>query len=345
MNVKTKILNSKNSKHIKLAVKILKEKRLVAFPTETVYGLGAISTSESSILNIFKVKNRPLNNPLIMHVTSVDQVLKIFDINHKNIDKQIILNRLLKLSKDYWPGPLSIVSYKKQYISDIITGNLNKVAVRIPSNKVVFNIISLLKIPIVAPSANIFCRPSPTSVSHVLKTLNGKIDAVIDGGICFYGIESTVIDISSKNPRVLRLGVITIKEISKTLKEHVLYNSTLFNPDFFCSPGMLSKHYSPKIEHIVLCDKNKLKNAWINGSPVLLKKQSAILLKKKYGERLASSITEILPNTAYGIARELYASFYRLEEKNIKNLFVEKFFKDLSGAWGAIIDRILRAAS
>ena len=340
----TKIFNSQKKEDVNIAAQMIAAGHLVAFPTETVYGLGGNSTQEKTVANIFKAKNRPNNNPLILHVNSLIQALNVFDIT-QSFNLKLTKNRLLKLAKNFWPGPLTIICYKKKHIPNIVTANLPQVAVRIPDHKIAQDIISIAKVPIAAPSANISARPSSTSASHVLLTLNGKIDAIIDGGSCKFGIESTIINISGPKVKILRLGAIKYKNIEKVLNEKINHLPITKTQKKILSPGMLEKHYSPQIAKIILCKKKELEKAWIKGEAILLKKSSVNFLEKKFGKRTKNHIIEKLPNNAKGFAKELYSSFYRLEQKNIKLLFIEKQDSNIvDSLWNAINDKLTRAA-
>ncbi len=346
MNIKTtKILSSQKKEHIKLAAQMLAGGNLVAFPTETVYGLGANGYCEAAIAKIFKAKGRPNSNPLILHVNSLDQALDSFDFT-QNFNEKLTQKRLFELAKHFWPGPLTIICHKKRHIPGIVTAGLPKVAVRIPDHKVAQEIITLANIPIAAPSANASCRPSPTLASHVLTTLNGKIDALVDGGACSFGLESTVLDISEARLKILRLGSIKTNEIEQILQEELECSINTGVEQEKLSPGMSRKHYAPKISNIILCDYLELQKAWLKPGAILLKKSSAELLEISFGKRPNSSVTEQLPNNAKDFAKELYAAFYRLEGKNISPLFIEKPSLDISDcSWAAVSDKLRRAAA
>ncbi len=340
----TKHLNIKIQNDLISAISMLKQGLLVAFPTETVYGLGANIWCKRAILNIFKAKKRPIYNPLIIHITSIKQIFNIIDIKKKNNFK-IILNRLLKLANKFWPGPLSIIGYKKSYISNIITANFNKVAIRIPNHNTAQKIISLTGHPVAAPSANKFSRPSATSSKHVLTTLNNKINAVIHDDTCSHGIESTIIDISEKYPIILRLGCITIKDIQNTLNEKIQYSISPQTNKPHLSPGLHNKHYSPNIENIMLCNKTRLEHYWYTHMPMLLKKKSYQFFVNKLGARPNNVITEILSNNPQMFAQKLYETLYKLEKKNISHLCLEQqYYNIINTIWSTINDKLKKAS-
>lgn len=189
------------------AANLLLSGNLVAFPTETVYGIGATIANDSAIRKIFTIKNRPLNNPLLIHVSSLEQVRQLLG----NIPP--IAERL---AEKFWPGPLAMILPASDKISSLITGGTNKVGFRMPANKVALELIRITG-PLAATSANLSNRPSPTMARHVLDDLGGRIAAIIDAGPTSYGIESTIIDISEMNPKILRLGGVLLTEIEETI--------------------------------------------------------------------------------------------------------------------------------
>ena len=199
------------------AVKLLGAGELVAFPTETVYGLGAIATNEKAVKGVYAAKGRPSDNPLIVTVSDEAMV--------SDYAKEIP-ERAQKLMKHFWPGPLTILLFvKPNALPKAVTGGLDTVAFRCPDDKLTHDLISKLGYPIVGPSANTSTKPSPTTAQHVYHDLNGKIAGIIDGGPTRVGLESTIIDLSVETPVVLRPGEITPQELSEVLGEKVLINS------------------------------------------------------------------------------------------------------------------------
>lgn len=222
------------------AVKLLKSGIPVALPTETVYGLACPIDQPEALKKVFSIKKRPLNDPLIVHASNVDMALSLF---------QNPSETLIKLAKHFWPGPLTLV-YKKNenLVSDLITSNLNSVAVRIPQSDLFKEVINKVNTPLAAPSANIFKQVSPTSAEHVLKTLP-EVD-VLDGGNSDVGIESTILDVNSLT--ILRPGQITHEDIEKLLGLPVMYKEQSH------VPGSESDHYQPKTPVYVFNSQNSL---------------------------------------------------------------------------------------
>ena len=228
------------------AVKLLGAGELVAFPTETVYGLGAIATNEKAVKSVYAAKGRPSDNPLIVTVSDEAMV--------SDYAKEIP-ERAQKLMKHFWPGPLTILLFvKPNALPKAVTGGLDTVAFRCPDDKLTHDLISKLGYPIVGPSANTSTKPSPTTAQHVYHDLNGKIAGVIDGGPTRVGLESTIIDLSVETPVVLRPGEITPQELSEVLGEKVLINSgKVEDQGVPKAPGMKYRHYAPS-EPVIIVD-------------------------------------------------------------------------------------------
>ncbi|HAE42127.1 MAG TPA: threonylcarbamoyl-AMP synthase [Clostridiales bacterium] len=218
---------------------IIRRNGTVVFPTETVYGLGANALSDEAVAKIFAAKGRPSDNPLIVHVSNMAQLDTIVEVIPETA--KILIDK-------FWPGPLTLLFKKKRVISDMITGGLDTVAVRMPSSKIALKLIEACDLPVAAPSANISGKPSPTSAEHVIKDLKGRVDAIIDGGDCEFGLESTVIDVLNETPMILRPGSITLEEIAKTINT-VIYDPAMSHDTLIAkSPGQKYIHYAPKGE-------------------------------------------------------------------------------------------------
>ncbi len=242
----------KDSKYIEKAIEYLKNDDLVAIPTETVYGLGANGLSEEACKKIFETKGRPQDNPLILHLSKVDELERLVKEIPEDIEK---------LMKELWPGPLTLVFYKSELVPSIVTAGGNTVAIRIPNNNITRNIIEKAGIPIAAPSANLSGRPSPTTADDVYIDLNGKIPLIIDGGQSNIGIESTVLDITEKPYTILRPGFFDKEDLEVYLDE-VLYDTSLVKDDVVPrSPGQKYKHYAPKAKmEVIIGDGNSIKS-------------------------------------------------------------------------------------
>ena len=243
MNKNTLVINldSNNidTEKLKIPSDILKHGGLVAFPTETVYGLGANALDEEAVKSIFIAKGRPSDNPLIVHISEQSQLDKLV----KSIPDTATI-----LMDAFWPGPLTLLFEKSDLVPMVTSGGLDTVAIRMPNNQVALSLIKKTGLPIAAPSANTSGRPSPTSAEHVLEDLNGKIDAVIDGGDTTVGLESTVLDLTTDIPMILRPGSVTHEQLLEVI-DQVEYDVALESTDEKLipkSPGQKYRHYSPK---------------------------------------------------------------------------------------------------
>lgn len=306
--METKIF-SKNE--IAGAAKLLRENKLVAFPTETVYGLGANALNKKAINKIFKAKGRPSDNPLIAHIADYEDIYKL---------TYEVPSKAKKLIKKFWPGPLTIILKKKENVPYELTAQLDSVAIRMPSHPLALKLIRLAKTPIAAPSANLSTKPSPTKAEHVIDDLNGKIEGIINGDDVEVGIESTVIDLTQKIPTILRPGKITKEEIEKIIgkvKTKVKSGKTAK------SPGMKYKHYSPNAK-VILANKNKFKE-----------------LKKKYFDKKIGEIK--VTSTIENYAKIIFSEFRRMDKEGIELILVEAVPEEGIGV--GIMNRLKKAAS
>jgi len=234
---------------IKRGAELLQQGEVVAFPTETVYGLGADAINSKAVKKIFAAKGRPQDNPLIVHIADKAQL--------KYLSDGEIPESVLKLIEVFWPGPLTIIVAKNKEIPDITTGDLNTVAIRMPSHPVALALLKLSSLPIAAPSANSSGYPSPTRAEHVYSDLKTKIPLIINGGQCQVGVESTVININNRKVEVLRPGGVTIEELSAVLGYNVSYCNREYKDETPPSPGMKYRHYSPRTP-LILIDRGKI---------------------------------------------------------------------------------------
>jgi L-threonylcarbamoyladenylate synthase len=232
---------------IQKAAKIIQKGGLVAFPTETVYGLGTNALNSNAIQTLFKTKNRPNNNPPIIHIANTNQIYTLTKEIPKNAET---------LMKKFWPGPLTLIFKRANTIPKETVANLDTVAIRIPKHKIALSLIKQSDTPIAAPSANISGKPSPTTAQHVYNDLNGKIDAIIDGGPTKIGLESTVLDLSVNPPLILRPGATTFEDIQAVMPNVMLHPTVNSNKNVdikhASSPGMLHKHYAPNAEMLLI---------------------------------------------------------------------------------------------
>lgn len=238
--------NNIDIKDIDEAASILRAGGLVAFPTETVYGLGANALDHKAVGKIFYAKGRPSDNPLIVHVSDVDMV--------KGLVKAIP-GLAFDLMEKFWPGPLTLIMEKSSSVPEIITAGLNTVAVRMPAHPIALKVIERSGVPIAAPSANISGRPSPTEAVHVIEDLQEKVEMIIDGGSSQIGLESTVLDVTVNPPMILRPGGVTLEQLRGFVGEVDIDKAILTNHEDDVkpkSPGMKYTHYSPKADVIII---------------------------------------------------------------------------------------------
>lgn len=235
---------------LNIAANIINEGNLVAFPTETVYGLGADGLNGAACQKIFAAKGRPSDNPLILHISNQDMLYNLVDS---------INDDAKKLIKTCWPGPLTLIMKKKSVVPDAVTAGLDTVAIRMPSDKIALNFITKANTPIAAPSANTSGKPSPTRAKDVFQDLNGKIPMILDGGSCKIGIESTVVDCSEKNPVILRPGYYTYEYLKEIIPSITLDDALVNDGKIPKSPGQKYKHYSPNAKMEVYIGDNASK--------------------------------------------------------------------------------------
>lgn len=245
MNKQTKLLSTTEN-DIQTAVQILKNGGLVCLPTETVYGLGANALNETAVKNIYKAKGRAADNPLIVHIAKFDDIYPLV----KNINRKARV-----LAEKFWPGPLTMIFEKSDKIPPAVTCGMDTVAIRMPSHPIARKIIEKSGLPIAAPSANISGGVSPVTAAHCYDDLKDRVDAVIDGGECEVGLESTVILMVGDTPRLLRPGFVTAEQIEAQIGK-IIIDSAILNPldkgQKVLSPGMKYKHYSPKAKVIII---------------------------------------------------------------------------------------------
>ena len=250
----TLLLSSLDTKTPDLAAEMIRRGDLVAIPTETVYGLGANGLDESAVAKIFEAKGRPQDNPLILHISGPEQIeLFCHHIPQKAYD----------LAEAFWPGPLTIVLPARDVVPKRTTGGLDTVAVRCPDNDVTREIIRLSGVPIAAPSANISGKPSTTTAEHVLHDHDGKIAAIVDGGSCRVGVESTIVDLTEERPRLLRPGGVTPEQLLAVLGDLVVdkaVTAQIDKDEVVKAPGMKYRHYAPS-EPVVIVSGSREKAA------------------------------------------------------------------------------------
>jgi len=307
---------------ISLASECLKAGELVAVPTETVYGLAANGTDAVAIRKIFEAKERPLNNPLILHFANEEQILPFI------LDFPPILK---ELSKIFWPGPLTLLLPKSTRVDNTITGDRSQLAVRIPSHPILLELLRSLPFPLAAPSANLYGRISPTSAAHVYHQLKGRIPMILDGGPCEKGIESTIIGMDDEQVIVYRLGSISVEELSLHLDELPLIKNEA--SEHGITSGMVKHHYAPKTPLFFFTDERDIdeRNGYIfyKKNPFNCPIKDSIILSE------SGDINEA--------ARKLYSVLNNFDEKGLDKIIIERFPNE--GLGMTLNDRLNRATA
>lgn len=318
---------------ITTAAKILKNGGIVAIPTETVYGLAADAFNSEAVNKIFEAKGRPQDNPLIVHISSFEQIYSI---------AREVPESAKKLAEKFWPGPLTIILPKRQEIPDETSGGLDTVAVRMPSHRIANKIIAL-SCPLAAPSANISGFPSPTSFEHVEADMTGRADAICDGGDCDVGVESTVITLATDKPMLLRPGGVTHEELEEIIGK-VLVADAVLNPmktdEKAESPGMKYKHYSPDAQIQIVRGNLKEFAELANASDC-----DGVLCfqgeEKLFPDKIC--VTFGNENDSLSQAQRLFEALRELDEKGAKNVLSRSPSKN--GVGLAVCNRLYRAAA
>lgn len=311
-----------NDENIKLAGSIIKKGGLVAFPTETVYGLGADALNPYAVAKIFEVKNRPKFDPLIVHISKFNWLEKLTE----KIDEQA-----LKLIEKFWPGPLTLVLPKSEIVPDIVTAGLKSVAIRMPSHPVALALIDSAETPISAPSANPFGYISPTTADHVEKQLGDKIDLILDGGKCPIGVESTVLSLLDE-PTILRPGGLPIEEIEKVIGKVKIQTKS----EKILSPGQLQTHYSPRTPVKIFSTIEEILDKRIENAGILLFKKYDFEVKAKHVEILSEK------GDLVEAASNLFSALHRLDEAGVDVIYAQEVPE--VGLGIAIMDRLRKAS-
>jgi len=322
------------------AGRIIKDGGLVAFPTETVYGLGGDALNPASSKKIYSAKGRPSDNPLIVHIADIE-------------DMEYIVSEITEeagiLADKYWPGPLTMILKKSDKIPYETTGGLDTVAVRMPVHKTAAAFIRAAGGYVAAPSANISGRPSPTCAKYVIQDMNGRIDMIIDGGDSGIGLESTIVDLSGNVPILLRPGYITIEDLRDTLGD-VDIDKTILDgecKDRPKAPGMKYKHYAPKGDLKIVAGEESAVIDRINRLTREAKKDNKKVCIIATDETRSSYVCDIIKSIGSRtdeevIAHRLYTILRECDDEDIEVIYSESF--DTSGIGQAIMNRLLKAA-
>lgn len=322
------------------AAEVLKEGGLVAFPTETVYGIGANALEVDVVKRIYEAKGRPSDNPLIVHIGDINDVF--------NYVKEVP-EAATPLMEAFWPGPLTLIFEKNEKIPEAITGGLNTVALRVPSHPIAREIIRLSGLPIAAPSANISGKPSPTDAAHVIEDLSGRVDMIVDGGDANIGLESTVLDMTCKPPMILRPGGVTKAMIEEVIGEVVFDRHMLGveGKETPRAPGMKYRHYAPKGKLTIYNGDSQLVIDTINTETRKLEatgsKVGVIATDEDKETYVCVNVVTIgSESNPDEIAANLFRVLRKMDALGIDHIFTKAFHEEEIGV--ATMNRLLKAA-
>ena len=330
-------INDIDKDEIKIHAQLLREGKTVIFPTETVYGLGANALDENAVKKIYEAKGRPSDNPLIVHIYDKEEV---YDLA-KNVDY-----KAETIMDNFWPGPITIILNKKDIVPKTTSGGLDTVAIRMPSHKIAREIIRQSGLPIAAPSANISGRPSPTKANHVYEEMNTRVSGIILGGDSDFGLESTVLDMTSDIPMILRPGSITKEDLEKIIGEVTLDPSLAKKEDNIKAkaPGMKYTHYSPNADVYIVSGNDKEVSKKINELVEINKhknlKTGVMCLEKNKLNYSGEVIS--LGNTLEEVGSKLFDALREMDKRNVDIVYSEEF--PTTGVGQAIMNRLLKSS-
>lgn len=314
------------------AKRLINDGEVVGIPTETVYGLGANALNEDAVKKIFVAKGRPSDNPLIVHIAKFEDLKPLV----KEIPEKVKI-----MAEKFWPAPLTMIMKKSDEVSDVVSGNLDTVAVRMPKSDYARAIIESCGVPLAAPSANLSGSPSPTNAKYVYDDMNGRIPLIIDGGNCEIGVESTVISFAEDPPRLLRPGGVTLEEMTAVIGEIVVDDAVLNKLEegaVASSPGMKYKHYAPSADiTIIKSDFETFKNLCESEQNI-----TALVFDGEENELSCPAISYGDKNDGYSQSARLFDALRELDEINARKVYAR--CPDTKGMGLAVYNRLIRAA-
>ncbi|RLF76879.1 L-threonylcarbamoyladenylate synthase [Palaeococcus sp. (in: euryarchaeotes)] len=319
---------------IKVAARFIEEGKLVAFPTETVYGLGANALDRNAVLSIFSAKGRPADNPLIIHISDFEQIYALAE----DVPKEAEI-----LAKHFWPGPLTMVLPKRENVPKETTGGLESVAIRMPAHEIALSLIRESRLPIAAPSANISGKPSPTLAEHVVDDFYGKIECIIDGGETKIGVESTVLDLTTWPPLLLRPGGLPLEKIEEVIGEVQIHPAVRGKEvDLAKAPGMKYKHYSPNAEVIIVEGKKERVKERMKELVNEFKERGIKVGVMATGEFYEADECFNLGESEEEIAKNMFRALRELDKRGVDVILAEGV--EERGLGLAIMNRLRKAA-
>lgn len=332
--MKTEVINiaTEYDKALKKSAELLKGGEVVGIPTETVYGLAANAFDEDAVKKIFKAKGRPSDNPLIVHIAKLEDLAELVEY---------VPEKVKLMAEKFWPAPLTMIMRKSDKIPNVVSGNLDTVAIRMPKSDYARAVIENCGLPLAAPSANLSGSPSPTNAKYVFDDMNGRIPLIIDGGSCEIGVESTVISFAQEPPRLLRPGGVTLEEMTELIGEIIVDDAVLNKLEdgaVAASPGMKYKHYAPKADITIIksnfeqfkeiCDSEKNVTALcFDGEDKLLSCPAV-----SYGDK----------DNGYSQSARLFDALRELDEIGADKVYAR--YPDTKGMGLAVYNRLIRAS-
>ena len=327
--MKAPVRDASDPAAIEEAAALLRAGRLVAFPTETVYGLGAHALDGEAVARIFAAKGRPASNPVIVHVADVDGARALAGQWPPVAGA---------LAERFWPGPLTLVVPKAAAVPDGVTAGGPTVGLRVPAHPAALTLLRAAGVPVAAQSANRSMEVSPTTARHVADSLGDAVDLILDGGPTRVGLESTVLDVSQSPPRLLRPGMVTRRTLEEVIEGRVL-RASLPGSGVARSPGMMTRHYAPRVPLIILGDE-ELRGGVREGDGLIWRNLWPGAVDRSTGKAIPNVC---LPGNAARYAAGLYSALHELESAGVRRIVVQK--PPGGGAWAAIHDRLRRAAT
>ena len=321
-------------KEIQTAAEILARGGLVGIPTETVYGLGANGLDPKAVGDIFTAKGRPQDNPLILHIPHVDWLERYC----RDIPEQAYA-----LAEEFWPGPLTMVLPRKDNVPDVVTAGLDTVGMRCPGHALCRDIIQLAGVPVAAPSGNTSGRPSPTTAQHMLEDMDGKIDAIVDGGPCGVGVESTIVDLTCVPPRLLRPGGVTLEQLRQvlgTVEVDAAVTRQMQAGEKPRAPGMAYRHYAPKAPVTVVTGAPEQSAAYIADHAGAL---DGVICFDDFADRFSGNVMKIgLVDDKQEQARHIFDALRSFDHTDVTAIWAQ--CPDTAGIGLAIANRLNKAA-